>query len=1530
MRGIAVYGPGATLFTMGANNTVQQFDLNAPAVLVKDVQHPANLLPPSPPVSIEEQAEMKASSTMTGESESMSIPITAEVSESDEDHLSPLARIVRGNAGALDDDAYRVGSPVSTRSSTVSKSSAGSRTHGARTGSVQSKLRSDHTHISIGSTLHSGTHYSSHRSHKDPAYRDAYSISSLSSAATSNKPRHRPSRLRNEVLRSPDDNKVTDLFKFTRSRLNDVPYKRPTLPDTRNMTNDDLRRQMLSIIFGWDREIEDLVRDEMNRHPEGSASRILLAKWLGDIDADIMTTSSESMTSSDWMLLALSGIGGQASQHKLGRAYVQRLLENGDVHAAATIMIGLGDYNDAIEIYNSHKKHMEALILTCLFFPTVWERQSVIVKKWGDWAVQHGQQQLAIRCFASTGQESSEPWKSPSADKVNFDKMTTSTIPEMLSPPLSPPTINRGPQRSIAKASALKLITSFDDKPGGKSKFFAAGGDGGQTPLAGGVTPIAESAISPSGHGLGDPTTAFVRPGARSTFNTPSSARGPGPQMFARSRLPSIGEVAAAADNREALRMGDLPTPPVDVVPDHGQTSRHHRQQTQSYATQDNMAAGLALQRAATASPMMMRDRGHARQAVAAAEDTNPPPPPSAEMQAALERRGRNGSRSRIPEGVSLQLQTVELGAAGSDVTSPEQSVASSTRFHWPTRRRGPGSVASSVTSTSSVGNRNTRGALSSAASTSTAGRSLDDYVHSLDAAQHYSSSSRRHRSRHRHAEPEMVEKPRSREHSRSRKTSSNRERSEERGRSTQRGWTPKPAKRSPTSPIPMSPEDLINLSTPRVPHHHQSFGFGADDLPTTEDPQTVRKVSAGRPSSRASSRTGATASDSRGLPALSLNINAATATRGRSDSRPGDAGFAAARGSSVGRSPSSPKSMSAIPPPGTLPGGGSSHGGLLTLQLVNQPQQRASLTGSDDESDLQAALEDQERFRNRHNRSVSKGLREPQSPAVGNSERERSESRRRAAVSGAASAARSSTTSLASSKHNAGDLKLMKLDEQRRLKKEAAARELEERRKSLARRLSAPPVPPQLSSVAEAQQSQEDGTDVNHVTTTTFVPKQDPVPRSQTVDPHVQQQHLQQQQMQEQVRHQPMVRGMFAPRNGTGPVIGLPATPKAMRLKFESDNKGIPPIPSGSNVGSRSGPPSPPTQQPQQRSQQPSPKKEDEGLTLLPSTVYTPPSRANIPRSMSAPPEELPQKRRTGHASDRHERHGASMRGIDETLVGSNTSDQQSSSRHHHQQPPPPPPPPILKELQHLAIPPPPPPAPLPFADRQPPVAGLGLQPTVVPTGTGVIEIVMDEDETAANNNNAAGTANDTSSQSTSATPQLGAGSMPTLVPLTDMLAGLGGASPPPPVPTGLSNRAGHHTRGRSIGGDKDNSIAGRISRATERIRSVSRGRSSAASAAARTKSPEQSGQHGSPAMPAPYESVGGQRSSSVTRQWTRSPDAISQAPYESVPPMASIAAVTSSAVPPPIERHPREVKAAMEQAFGQQRTGLHESEMI
>ncbi|KAK8134878.1 hypothetical protein PG984_006890 [Apiospora sp. TS-2023a] len=1365
VRGLAVYGPGATLFTLGANNTVQQFDLNTPSQMVANVQHPANLLPPSPPVSIEEQSEhgvviIATDSDSVSAAESSSVPITSEVSESDDDHMSPLARIARGaevTTEVVEQERYMSASPVSSRShasSTASKSSAGSSTRGRHPPSVLSRGMTENTYISAGSSLRSSA--------QPPPFgdKDAYSISSISSASmtSSSRPsRHRPSRLRNEVPRSPDDAKVHDLFKFTRSRLHDIPYKRAPLADQSRLTNDDLRRQMLSIIFGWNKEIQDLVRDELSRHPQGSPSRILLSKWLGDIDADIMTASSENMTSSDWMLLALSGIGGQASQHKLGRAYVQRLLESGDVHAAATIMIGMGDHNDAIEIYVSHKRFMEALILLCLYFPNVWERQSQIIKKWGEFAVLHGQQQLAIRCFACTGQESSEPWASPSAAQVTFQSLNQS-IPEVLSPPLSPPGMNRGPQRSIAKTSALKLITSFGDQST-KSKFFAAG-DGGATPIAAGVTPIAESAISPAGY---DPTTAFLKPSQRSAFNTPSSARVTTPGGFGRQRLPSIGEVRGA----------EIPTPPVVE-----ETSRrHHRtHHSRKSSSDEQYAAGMSLGRAATASPQMMRDV-HSRR------KDPPPPSPSPQSFAALMTQGRtsrNGARDRVPDGIDLKLQSID--AAMSDVTSPEQSVASSTRFHWPTRRRGPGSIASSVTSQSSAGRSHHRAPPPVA-------RGINDHISSLDTAQR---PSRRHRSRDSSRTRQEDHRARSRESSRSRKEST-RDASSERGRGAARTYTPKPAKRSPTSPIPMSPEDLINLS---------QIDNG--------EPSTVRKSSqirrtsprSQRISSRTSSRDTRRRSPERQRP-LVLEI------RGRSDDR--DDG-------SMARSPSSPLPMSA--------------GGHFF--------------GSDDEKDYQAAVEQQENFRNRHNRS--RGMKEPNSPAVCRA-RDRSESRKRRVKTPMELEAMENPAPLSSQVYKeparAGAMKSILTE--RQAKKEAAARELEERRRSLALRPMAPaiPHPDELSPIVSRPPT---AFELNQQNSTP--PPQDVPQRSATADFTTRSS-----QMSSQMR------------SGNRPFIGLPATPKAMRLQFESDSRGKPNVPPIPSQWTKTSPPSSGQASPNKPAAESPAKEEKEQpslLTLLPSTVYSPPSRPVIERCMSAPihdqqPPSFQSHSRNGSSARKMSIPEASIRGIDEMLGGGGRQHSRRASRDDHI-PPPPPPPPMLRELQHLAMPPPPPPAPLP-----------GMQsPQVYGGGKGTIEIVMDDDD---NNNN----------YTTNAAPAV--------IPVSD--ADVPIIAPP----------QSRHARSHSVNENKDNSIAGRFSRATERMRSASRGRTNS-QLGQRTKSPEQTSPYESVLPPVSYKGPTPSNSDANQQQQQQQQQSM-------------------------VERHPREVRATYHTRHNSG-TGLSQSEMI
>ncbi|KAF4459215.1 WD domain-containing [Fusarium albosuccineum] len=46
VRGLAFYRPGAALFTLGPNHTVQQFDLGSPPTMVVNVEHAEGLLPP--------------------------------------------------------------------------------------------------------------------------------------------------------------------------------------------------------------------------------------------------------------------------------------------------------------------------------------------------------------------------------------------------------------------------------------------------------------------------------------------------------------------------------------------------------------------------------------------------------------------------------------------------------------------------------------------------------------------------------------------------------------------------------------------------------------------------------------------------------------------------------------------------------------------------------------------------------------------------------------------------------------------------------------------------------------------------------------------------------------------------------------------------------------------------------------------------------------------------------------------------------------------------------------------------------------------------------------------------------------------------------------------------------------------------------------------------------------------------------------------------------------------------------------------
>ncbi|RDW66124.1 hypothetical protein BP6252_09759 [Coleophoma cylindrospora] len=1428
VRGIAVYGPGATLFTLGRNNTAQQFDLNSPPVLVANVQHPANLLPPSPPVSIEEQKKRDRSAAKGhhADIEGTSIPVNVDVSESDEDHMSPLARIAREmdkleeHRGSADTYRGDTMSPVSSRSQTssTSRSSAGSRPY-KKHASVLSAGYSDGTTMSIGSSMHSA------QTPSLASTRDSLSTSSLSSRsnASSSKARPRASRLRQEVLRSPEDNKVVDLFKFTKTRLSDIPYRHPQVLDNTHLTNDDLRRQMLSTIFGWDGEPETLIQDEMGRHPLGSTNRVLLAKWLGDIDTDIMTTSSESMTSSDWMLLALSGIGGQASQTKVARAYVQRLLEKGDVHTAATIMIGMGDQNDAIEIYVSHKRYMEALILTALEFPQDWQRQAELVRKWGEWAVQHSQQQLAIRCFSCTGSESSEPWSSPTAQAATFSKLQSQSIPEILSPPLSPPG-SLGPQRSIAKTSALKLITSFGDKAG-KSKFFGIGEDD-RTPVGGhGVTPIAESALSP---GDGDTAhTAFLRPGLRSAYNTPASARTATPGGFTRHRLPSIGEMPSDVLPLRTSKEAKLPTPAdsgSDAEKSSGPARAHERKSSQPEVLQltaTTYAAGMP--RAATASPMMQREHK--------LPTTLPSPSPELFTASKQNARTRNGSRDRKPDGLQIHWPPMESIITGDYMTSPGSSVASSRQTALTARSRDTSrSMTASLAATASgrsptvtASERSFRGTNSPVVT----GRSLDQYISSLESAQHHAQKQRTHRSRDRTGS--------SRTRSSSRKAK-RREPSEDRGRV--HGRYVKSGKRSPTSPLPMSPEDLRDLG---------AVGFGNDGA--LSPLSTSRKS---RNESRTREKTSKPSSRVR-------QLSSERPVRVQTSSKPGSR--VASRNTSRRRnSPESPVRLTMVDARGRSKGREGSAMRSPSSPLPMSPQQKF-YQADDDDDDFKKAFEEQKRFRSR-NRSTSRvnGLKErgssahrDQSPDRRRQDRSTSRHREREAsrTRNHAREGRPQHTR-ALSDHKLGHNRELMLE--RQLKKEQAARELEERRRSLVRRPSVPPIvhPEELARLSPmlyrpASTSPEYGRTFAQAESGPSRQQIVPPPRSSTTSPGALNTNL----------------GHLREASSSTPQIGLPATPRAMRHpKYDPDGNDIPDVPQ-IPVKYDLGPPWMATQQGTL------PGTGFGNLApLLPKTTYQAAPRRLPPRSASAPvPEEPlpspsplpaalpthpafqaalpPSSQRPARANEvnrimslqsprkiipgysqpgelGYETRNNSpiyspgvgmMGGIDETIEAGSQPINPSNNDLTPPPPPPPPMPPILKELQHLVVPPPPPPAPL----YRPGNPNTNSIVSGVSQGSGVIEIVMDDDE------------------HTSKSPEV----PPLQIPGHSRHSSISGPSGPP---------ISQHNRGRSFSEKADNSISSRFSRAAERLRSASRGKNGASPHLERTKSPQET---------SPYESV-------------------------------------------------------------------------
>lgn len=1269
--GLTNYGPSGKMFTLSRNYGVQQYDLNpndTPAQ-VASVQHiPANT-PPTPPTTFDSRKELPALSR--GISDAAALPSVSDTGESSTDEgatRSPLQRIAREmeSLDAMEDelrDKVMPLSPVSSRGSSVSSNKSSGRRRGRKY--LYDRPDSSKAPSSVGG----GTEFSM----DSPALKlghDSMSIRSVSSLHSTS--RYRTSNLRNQVLRSPEDARGTaamDLFPSARARLRDVPFRPPHYGNVAR-TPELLQREMLSVLFGWNDTARSLIRDEMQRHKPGSAATILLAKWLGDIGADMASMiGSESMTSADWMMLALSSIGVD-SQKKVGEAFVQRLLEKGDVHPAVAILVGLGENNDAIEVYVSQKYWLEAVLLTCVTCPADWQRISHLIREWGAAAVQLGQSELAVRCFSCTSIETSEPWFSPRAQDAAYaaqqEKLTRppSAGPPLASPPLSPPS-RSGSQRLAQKNASLKLITSFGDKGAPIQNTIGNTLDLPTPTNAMGVTPIAQSAmpfsaLSPGGT---DPWQVSRPRNPRD----PTSARTATPGGY-RKRIPSKSDIERIKE--ETSRMATPVTAARDIPPVPRPSSRR-----------STSLGSNSIEPTTALKPTAYTDRLEPRTAL---QDENHLPSPSA---GAFNRVRRNTSQERKPDGLAVQIVETRYDENSSLGPSTDQSLTS------PPSRAGAASVASSK---------------------SAASRSIDDYITGVEEAME--------RERENRARSRARAESKKREGSRGRRTGSKpRELSATRGPGDVRYI--KPAKRSPSSPVPMSPEEIAQASQAArlkpepATSEDESFYKVASPVDSHKSLRSFR--SEPKPAIRRQSPDRRPRSDSvnntTAPPAAADKAIVLDDTRGRPNQRqPG----------STARSPSSP-----------LP---------MPMQTETQTTSDQIETNSDGQrvrlrADTHSAADDKSR------RGISR------------ERRERSSSRKAVQRVDALGMPESdvSKSSMTGSSVTASALSGVTDDSEPRAsalrRKELAQRELEERRLSLARRPSAPSIPLPGQMQARPPMAPRANTENSP---TSYAPQ---LSRAQSVDP-------------EQLTRYGKITGTSTP---SAP-IGLPATPRAMRhprymSTDPNEREGTPPVPEiPENVSALSSMGSSLSQVSNSNLDSMAPSNVMSNLTsnltsnvssggsyltsnvsygssalssqvssnaqydeddnvapLLPSTVFG--QKAPYTRSATAPPEKssagvhhaykstVPSSnRRTSHVRKiaPPDSHDLPVASIDEALA--NSGDQVVVI-------PEPDNPPMLPELQHLAGPPPPP----------PPPPKLTTQLPVGPTNSsGVISIAIGENE--------------------------------------------------------------------------------------------------------------------------------------------------------------------------------------------------------
>jgi hypothetical protein len=902
---------------------------------------------------------------------------------------------------------------------------------------------------------------------------------------------------------------------------------------------------------------------------------------------------SESMTSTDWMLLALSNMG-QGSQKKVGEAFVQRLLEKGDIHPAVAIFLGLGEHNDAIEVYVSRKYYMEAILLTCLLFPTDWQRQSFLVRKWGEFSVSHGKAELAVRCFSCMGLETTEPWFSPRAQDAVFSAQKQALLGSQLSPPLSPPSI--GSSRVAARMASLKLVTDFNRGPQPQQIRRE---DEERTPMNPGVTPIAESALSPSG-------AAHPWRAARDPSREPSSARTATPGAYRRKRLPSRSDTARSTTNNEVL--ASL------AIPDRGQRGESHPRTAVDNIGREAETLPFSTRRATTTSDSKEFVLSATTYAPFKSSDHLPSPAVGVFENLSQKRsESRGGSRSRKPQDLHLHMQELVIESG------PETGQSS---------RQSPPLTGTSLKSAKV--------------------RSIDQYISSLDEANNYTRTP---------IEP-IEERPASRT---ARARSRPRDESQSRGRSGVRYI--RPAKRSPSSPVPMSPEDAGIYASSQVEAGTNTENFDDERFykMSVASPIATESIASTR-TARSRARHGASKTRSSSKAARRAESpDGPISGRSRVASRASSRRPAEDRGRSANRGDNSPASP--------------------------QPMHR-------EEPDAHFEYEPtrpRNRSTSQHPReSAASSRREPS--VERHAPRDRSVSRRPPPTLREPSRTRGNVRDVSPDSMMSGRSGVSRLRPTTMSRRELAAKELADRRLSLARRPSAPVIPDPGELAFRPMAHGRSNTDDMLNTLSMY---REPIQRSQTADP-------------EMTRKYSPTNRMTGAMSPPSVQIGLPANPRAMRhprymTADPSEENDIPAVPSiPDNL---------------QYKHSPQESSHDDLGPLLPATTFgqsfAPPSRA-----ASAPPQDLYPAQGSLGSSPTYLPGRRPSLGSNRSHQRQNTSPEVLPPTNYKRISPPPitasiaetmhenevviidvddiSSPPVLSQLQHLATPPPPPPPPL------------------------------------------------------------------------------------------------------------------------------------------------------------------------------------------------------------------------------------------